>query len=210
MKRTITFEVDIPDDLLKASDEQIQNCFDYAITDTVNQIFAEMQDQVGIESGDEPFDSNINSMETQLAEECERIFHWQCRYCVPDTDKCIINWMDEDKAETGWDDIVNEVKARCKIEDAKFVVAKIVRDFGYNRKDAQIPNPSTEYRMFDDLYEELDDLCQGEDCKNGCQLYQEPDGTYYFQITGQCFSDARTDKIVGCDTVKIWFKEFVW
>jgi hypothetical protein len=23
-------------------------------------------------------------------------------------------------------------------------------------------------------------------------------------------SDARTDKIVGCDTVKVWFKEFVW
>lgn len=212
MKKTISFEVNIPDDLLRASDEAIQNCFDYAINDAVNQVFYEMQNQVGIESGDEPLDSNVNSMETQLAEECERVFHWQCRYCVPDTDKCIINWADEKYEEDppDWSDIVNEIKAKCKIEDATFIAAKIVRDFGYNRQDAQIPNLKTEYKMFEDLYEELDDLCQGEDCKNGCQLYQEPDGTYYFQITGQCFSDKRTDKIVGCDTVKIWFKEFVW
>lgn len=212
MKKAISFEVNIPDDLLKASDKQIQNCFDMAISDTVNQVFYEMQEQVGIESGDEPFDSNINSMETDLAKECERIFHWQCKHCVPDTDKCIIDWSDEKFEDNppDWSDIVNEIKSRCKIKDAEYVAAKIVRDFGYNRKDAQIPNPKTEYRMFEDLYEELDDLCQGEDCKNGCQLYQEPDGTYYFQITGQCFSDKRTDKIVGCDTVKIWFKEFVW
>lgn len=212
MKKTLNIEVDIPDDLLKASDGQIQNCFDLAISDTITQVFSEMQNQVGIESGDEPLDSNINSMETDLADECERVFHWQCNNCVPVTDECIINWADEKYEEDppDWSDIVNEIKARCKIEDAKYVAAKIVRDFGYNRKDAQIPNPKTEYRMFGNLYEELDDLCQCEDCKNGCQLYREPDGTYYFQITGQCFSDKRTDKIVGCDTVKVWFKEFKW
>lgn len=127
-------------------------------------------------------------------------------------DKEIINWADEKYEDNppGWDDIICEIKDRCKIEDAEYITMKIVRDFGYRRKDALIPNPYTEYRLTEDLYEDLDDLCQCEDCKNSCQLMQEPDGTYYFQITGQCFSDARTDKIVGCDTVKVWFKEFKW
>ena len=122
-------------------------------------------------------------------------------------DKEIINWLD---SEEDWANIIFEIKERCKVEDAEYIAMKIVRDFGYRRKDALIPNPSTEYRLTDDLYEDLNDLCQCEDCKNGVQLYQESDGTCYFQITGQCFSDARTDKIVGCDTVKVWFKEFKW
>ena len=122
-------------------------------------------------------------------------------------DKEIINWLD---SEEDWANIIFEIEERCKVENAEYIAMKIVRDFGFRRKDVNIPNPSTEYRLTEDLYEDLNDLCQCEDCKNGCQLMQEPDGTYYFQITGQCFSDKRTDKIVGCDTVKIWFKEFIW
>lgn len=127
-------------------------------------------------------------------------------------DKEIINWCDEKYEDNppDWSDIVNEVKARCKVENAEYIVMKIVRDFGYKRKDVLVPNPSTEYRLTEDLYEDLDDLCQCEDCKNGCQLMQEPDGTYYFQITGQGFYDGRTDKFVDFDTVKVYFKEFVW
>lgn len=112
-------------------------------------------------------------------------------------DKEIINWLD---SETGWDVIVNEIKDRCKIEDAKYIALRIVRDFGYS---------PTEYRVTDDLYTELSELCEGEDCKNGCQLMQEPDGTYYFQITGSNFYD-KEDKYAGTDTVKIWFEEFTW
>ena len=106
--------------------------------------------------------------------------------------------------------IIDDIKDKCKLKHADYIVMRIVRDFGYKRKDTLIPNPSTEYRLTKDLYKDLYDLCQCEDCKNGCQLMQEPDGMYYFQITGQCFSDTRTDSIVGCDTVKVYFKEFVW
>lgn len=126
-------------------------------------------------------------------------------------DKEIINWCDEKYEDDppGWDDIICEIKDRCKIEDAEYVAMKIVRDFGYRRKDALIPNPYTEYRLSEDLYEDLDDLCQCEDCKNGVQLMQEPDGTYYFQISGANFYD-KEDNYAGTDTVKIWLKEFKW
>lgn len=123
------------------------------------------------------------------------------------TDKEIINWID---SEENWDSIIDDIKDKCKLKHAECITMKVVRDFGYRRKDTLIPNPSTEYRLTIDLYKDLYDLCQCEDCKNGCQLMQEPDGTYYFQITGQCFSDTHTNNIVGCDTVKVYFKEFVW
>ena len=123
--------------------------------------------------------------------------------------KEIIDWLDSD---AGWDDIIFEIKERCRLEDAEYIAMKIVRDFGYRRQNPYVPNPSVYYEVIDNttLYDFLDDFIQCEDCKNGCQLMQEDDGTHFFQITGQCFSDARTDKIVGCDTVKIYFKEFVW
>lgn len=116
------------------------------------------------------------------------------------------DYLDDD---SGWDDIVNEIKSRCNLESAEYIALRIVRDFGYRRKEAHTPNPSTEYRLTDDLYEELNELCQGEDCKNGVQIYQEPDGTCYFQITGANFYD-KEDNYAGTDTVKIYLKEFVW
>lgn len=119
--------------------------------------------------------------------------------------KEIINWAD---SEEDWDSIISTIKERCELGDTDFIAMRIVRDFGYKRKDTLIPNPTTEYTLTTDLYKDLYDLCQREDCKNGCQLMQEPDGTYYFQITGQCFSDTRTDSIVGCDTVKVYMKGY--
>lgn len=121
-------------------------------------------------------------------------------------DREIINWLD---SEAGW--VINEIKSRCKLEDAEYIAMKIVRDFGYRRKDVYVPNPSTDYTLTSDinLYDELSDLVQGEDCKNGCQLHQELDGTYYFQITGANFYD-KEDRYAGTDTVKVWFKEFKW
>lgn len=122
-------------------------------------------------------------------------------------DNVVINWAD---SEEDWDSIISTIKEYCGLENADCIAMQIVRDFGYKRKDPLIPNPSTEYRLTIDLYKDLYDLCQCEDCKNGYQLMQETDGTYYFQITGQCFSDTCTDNIVGCDTVKVYFKAFVW
>ncbi len=122
------------------------------------------------------------------------------------TDVLIKDYLDDD---AGWDDIVNEIKSRCNLEKAEYIALRIVRDFGYRRIDAHTPNPSTEYRLTEDLYEELNELVQGEDCKNGVQIYQEPDGTYYFQITGANFYD-KEDSYAGTDTVKVYFKEFVW
>ena len=121
-------------------------------------------------------------------------------------DKEIINWLD---FVVAGDYIVDEVKERCKIENAEYIVMKIVRDFGYRRNDAHTPNPSTEYRLTEYLYDELDDLCQCEDCKNGCQLMQESDGTYYFQISGQNFYD-KENEYAGTNTVKVYFKKFKW
>ena len=122
-------------------------------------------------------------------------------------DSLIKNYLD---SKEDFACIIDDIKDKCKLKHADYIVMWIVRDFGYKRNDILIPNPSTEYRLTKDLYKDLYDLCQCEDCKNGCQLMQEPDRTYYFQITGQCFSDTRTDSIVGCDTVKVYFKAFVW
>lgn len=123
--------------------------------------------------------------------------------------KEIINWADEEYAETGFDDIINELKERCKLEDAEYIALKIVSDFGYRRKSTFEPNPSTRYDITDDLYEYLAELIDGEDTKNGTQLCQEDDGTYYFQITGSNFYD-KEDNYAGTDTVKVYMKEFVW
>lgn len=125
------------------------------------------------------------------------------------SDKLIIDWSDEEYADTGFDEIVCEIKDRCKLDDAKWVAIKIVSDFGYRRHEAHVPEPHTHYQVTSDLYEDLTDIVDGEDCKNGVQLYQEPDGTYYFQITGSNFYD-KEDNYAGTDTVKVWFKEFVW
>lgn len=110
------------------------------------------------------------------------------------------DYLDDD---SGWDDVILEIKERCKIENAEYIAMRIVRDFGYKH------SPSVEYRVTEDLYEDLNDLVQGEDCKNGCQLMQEPDGAYYFQITGSNIYD-KEDKYAGTSTVKVYFKEFTW
>lgn len=120
--------------------------------------------------------------------------------------KEIINWLD---SEDDWDEIVNEIKSRCNLNNAEYIAVKIVKDFGWRRKEAHTPNLMTFYQIMWNLYDELNELCQGEDCKNGVQLYQDDDGTYYFQITGANFYD-KEDKYAGTDTVKVWFKEFVW
>lgn len=126
--------------------------------------------------------------------------------------KTVINWMDEDKAETGFDEIILELKERFKIEDAKYIAIKEEHDYGYKRKDPNVPNVSTHYAVVenDDLYEYLDDLCQCEDCKNGVQLNQYEDDTYEFCITGSNFYDGKTDTYAGTDEVRVYLKEFVW
>lgn len=121
-------------------------------------------------------------------------------------DKEIINRLDP---AADWDDIINEIKNKCKVEAAEYITMKIVQDVGYRRKDVHVPNPSTRYVLTSDMYDELSDIVEGEDCKNGCQLMQEPDGTYYFQITGANFYD-KEGRYAGTNTVKIWFKELKW
>lgn len=113
-------------------------------------------------------------------------------------------------SEEDWSDIIFKIEELCEVEDAEYVAMKIVRDFGYVRKDPHVPNPSIEYRLSSDLYEDLNDLCQCEDCKNGVQIYyDEIQDEHFFQITGANFYD-KEDNYVGNDTVKVWFKKFVW
>ena len=116
------------------------------------------------------------------------------------------DYLDND---SGWDDIINELKSRCNLGSTEYIALRIVRDFGYRRKDPHVPEPCIYYQITSDLYEDLAEIVDGEDCKNGCQLYQEPDGTYYFQITGANFYD-KEDNYAGTDTVKVYLKEFVW
>lgn len=82
------------------------------------------------------------------------------------------DYLDDD---SGWD-----------LESADYIALRIVRDFGYRHIDAHTPNPSTEYRLTDDLYE---------DCKNGVQIY---------------YDDVQNEHYAGTDTVKVYLKEFVW
>lgn len=113
-------------------------------------------------------------------------------------------------SEEDWASIISEVKKRCKIKDAEYILMRIVRDFGYRRKDIHVPNPSIWYRVTGNLYEDLYDLCKGEDCKNGIQIYYDDmEDTYYFQITGANFYD-KENKYVGSNSVKVYLKEFTW
>ena len=104
----------------------------------------------------------------------------------------------------------DKIEVLCHLENAEWIACKIVRDFGYTRKEVHIPNPKTSYSITDDLYDFLDELIQSEDCKNGVQIYQDTSTEeYYLQITGQLFFD-KADKLAGEDTVKVYFKEFIW
>lgn len=105
----------------------------------------------------------------------------------------------------------DKIEILCHLENAEWITCKIVRDFGYNRKEAYTPNPKTNYSITNNLYDSLDDLIQSEDCKNGVQIYQDTDtNEYYLQITGQLFFDKETNLPVTEDKVKVYFKEFVW
>ena len=128
--------------------------------------------------------------------------------------KEIINWADEKYEDNppDWSEIITELKKRFKVEDAEYIAIKEEHDYGYKRKDPNIPNVSIHYAVVknEDLYDYLDDLCQGEDCKNGVQLNQHKDGTYEFFISGSNFYDGKTGKYAGTDEVRVYLKEFVW
>lgn len=112
--------------------------------------------------------------------------------------------------DTSWDDVISEIKNLCNLNSAEYIAMRIVRDFGYRRNDPHVPNPATEYRLTEDLYEELGELCDGEDCKNGCQIYYDDvQDEHYFQITGSNFYD-KEDNYAGTDSVKVYLKEFIW
>lgn len=118
--------------------------------------------------------------------------------------------IDYTNTDEDWSNIISDVKDRCNIKNAEYIAMRIVRDFGYRRKDAHVPNPATVFDLTDNLYAYLNDLCQGEDCKNGCQLYYDDVlDEHYFQITGANYYD-KEDKYAGTDNVKVYFKEFVW
>lgn len=119
----------------------------------------------------------------------------------------VIDYTNTDK---DWSNIISDIKDLCNIKNAEYIAMRVVRDFGYRRKDAHVPNPATTFDLTDNLYKYLDDLCQGEDCKNGCQLYYDDVlDKHYFQITGANYYD-KEDKYAGTDNVKVYFKEFVW
>lgn len=120
----------------------------------------------------------------------------------------IKDFLDTDGLD--WAEITKEITSRCGLDYAEYIVMRIVRDFGSRRKDIHVPNPSTEYRLTDNLYEDLYDLCKGEDCKNGIQIYYDDmEDTYYFQITGANFYD-KENKYAGSNSVKVYLKEFIW
>ena len=105
----------------------------------------------------------------------------------------------------------DRIEVLCHLENADWIAVKIVRDFGYNRRDPYVPNPITSYCITDDLFEFTDNLIDCEDSKNGVQIYQDTEtGEYYLQITGQLFFDKATDKLAGENTVKVYYKEFKW
>lgn len=117
------------------------------------------------------------------------------------------DYLDSDES---WDKVINELEDRCDIKQADYIALKIVRDFGYRRKDAHVPNPATAYVLTDNLYEDLGELCECEDCKNGCQIYYDDvEDAHYFQITGANFYD-KENNYAGTDNVKVYLKEFVW
>ena len=57
--------------------KEITNKFDMEIDDAVNYVFRHFQRIYQIESGDEPFDTRINELQKELAEECTRVLEFQ-------------------------------------------------------------------------------------------------------------------------------------
>ena len=82
-----------------------------------------------------------------------------------------------------------------------YVAILITEDLGWKR------NLNTYYTVVskDDLYDYLDDLIQGSDCKNGTQLYKD-----MFCITGANYYDRDSDTYKGTDEVRVKFKNFNW
>lgn len=82
-----------------------------------------------------------------------------------------------------------------------YVAIQITEDVGYRL------HTNTYYDVVskDDLYDYLDDLIQGYDCKNGTQLYKD-----MFCITGANYYDRDSDTYKGTDEVRIKFKNFNW
>ena len=104
----------------------------------------------------------------------------------------------------------DKIEVLCHLENAEWIVCKVIRDFGYTRINPYKPNPKTSYLITDDLFEFIDELIQSEDSKNGVQIYQDTDTKEYcLQITGAVFFD-KIGKPITEDKVKVYFKEFIW
>lgn len=123
--------------------------------------------------------------------------------------KLLIDFNNEEWEDKDWYEITDCVAETCGIQDAKVIAMKVEQDFGYNRIEAYTPEIETYYNITEDLYDWLDELVQGEDCKNGCQLYEDEKGVPYFCISGANFYD-KDDNYAGTNEVRVYFKELSW
>lgn len=109
----------------------------------------------------------------------------------------IDSWNDD----TSFTDMIQDIKDTFKLK-TDIIAIKVENKLSYSN--------GTWYDCTSDLYEWLDDRVQCEDCKNGCQLYEEDNGDIYFCITGSNYYDKETDEYRGTDEVHVYFKDFVW
>ena len=125
--------------------------------------------------------------------------------------KLLVDFMDDAWDNKDWCDVIDYVAKTCKIHETTcnntVIFMKVEEDFGFNRlKDAHKPKLNTYYDVTQDLYDYLNEATEGYDCKNGCQLYQNEDGTIYFCISGANFYD-KEGNYAGTNEVRIYFKE---
>ena len=124
--------------------------------------------------------------------------------------KLLVDFSSEEWCNKDWYEVINCVAKTCKIPETTcnntIIFMKIEEDMGFNRSDAHTPVVNTYYDITQDVYDYLNGATEGYDCKNGCQLYQNEDGTIYFCITGANFYD-KAGNYAGTNEVRVYFKE---
>ena len=106
-------------------------------------------------------------------------------------------------SETTTDEVIRHITETFNLS-SDIVACKVENHLSYDHSEhyAVIPDVN--------LYEWLNELIESEDCKNGCRIYKDEKTGPYFCISGANYYDTKTDKYLGTDEVRVFFKNFEW
>lgn len=114
----------------------------------------------------------------------------------------VIDFTEEKFRDMDFSTIIKTTLEYCGIK-TDVVELKILEDLSYRQSERYvICNNARE------LYEFLDDLVEGSDCKNGLHICETNIlKQKYFCIFGSPYYDKKTDECRGIDNIKVFFNE---